>query len=91
MLMTCEQIEKFLQGAIIEKMYTADCDLEGGQVIVFRKPKEMWGIYVMGYTELGNWVYLFHYGNSTEVIDTFYMKTLRKIMADNGFQIQIRG
>jgi len=52
-----DSVGAYLQGSKIIKMYTAE-GFEGGLVFVFEKDWKA-GIYIMGYTELGDWVEFF--------------------------------
>jgi len=85
---TTDDVGKRLEGTKIVRMYTPEFErgeaVEGGLTIVFESDSGT-GIYVMGYTELGDWVYLFDDGVSTLYYDTYTSKSLNKIRMDNGF------
>jgi hypothetical protein len=53
---------EILEGSTIKEMYVDDGGWEGGLVIVFNKKEEK-GLFILGYTELGEWVYHSQLGN----------------------------
>ena len=59
---TTDDVGKYLVGAKIIRMYTPRGIEEGGLTIIFDKGGNV-GIYIMGYTELGDWVEHFEHGN----------------------------
>lgn len=80
-----DSVGKYLKNSRIVEMYTpSSSGLEGGLTIVFDKDGEL-GIYIMGYTELGDWVYHFDHKENF-CIDTFYNKKINIIRTANGFE-----
>jgi len=63
---------EILEGAYIEKMYVDSFDRgwEGGLVIVFTKLYER-GLLVLGYTELGEWIYHLQLGDKIFETDEY--------------------
>ena len=82
-------VEKYLEGSKIIKMIGSTEGLEGGLVIVFEKNWKV-GIYIMGYTEIGKWVYHFEHEEDFYLADNYHLKEINKIRNDNGFSIKIR-
>jgi hypothetical protein len=80
-----EQVELYLGGATIVEMRTSSGNgLEGGQVIVFEKDGSR-GITIMGYTELGNWTYLFFHADNF-YYDDYYAEKLNAEISLSGLQ-----
>jgi len=79
-----DNVREYLRGAIIVKIYTAASQLlEGGLVIIFEKDWVV-GIYIMGYTELGDWVELFEHKEEL-YYDTSNVDAINIVRVDNGF------
>jgi len=80
-----DSVGEYLQGSIIRKMYTAD-GFEGGLVIIFEKNWKV-GIYIMGYTELGDWVELFMHEEELYYYKHFSeLDKINKVLRDNNFK-----
>lgn len=78
-------VEKYLEGSKITKMIGSTEGLEGGLVIVFEKNWKA-GIYIMGYTEIGKWVYHFEHGENV-YIDKYELEVVNKVRLNNGFSV----
>ena len=84
-----DDVHEYLKDSKTVKIYNSNEGFEGGLVIVFNKNSKN-GIYIMGYTELGNWVYHFEHDGNFYLGDNYHLKEINKIRNDNGFPIKIR-
>ena len=81
---TPDFVDTYLTNAKILRMQSQTDGVEGGLVILFEKHGTE-GIYIMGYTELGCWVYLFEHNDIKYSDDSFeraYPGKLRAIKSD---------
>jgi len=77
-----DNIGKYLESSKIIRMYTAE-GFEGGLVIVFEKDWKK-GLYIMGYTELGDWVEFFSHEDNLYLTE-YDIEEINKVLVDNGF------
>ena len=83
---TTDDVGRYLEGAKIIRMYTANGIEEGGLTIVFDKGGDV-GIYIMGYTELGDWVEHFDHAGILVTGPWGYVDDqVNNVREDNGFE-----
>lgn len=77
---TTDKIESILSNSHLLIFKTIGYGLEGTLLVIFEKDGHK-GVYIMGYTELGNWVYLFAW-KEFKYFSEYHIKKFKKIFDD---------